>query len=236
MAETSIELRRLLKMPGFDLFDFDYQFDDMAFKAELEERVIDFFYDSEIAFATPDHFKRKFKARWLRAISYYNKLYNTTLLEYNPLINSKMSEALEQLATANTTQDNNTTSTGSSTSTSGATGTNDSTTTTDSDSTGSDYPQQPIAGGNYAATATANNSTQTTTGNTTNDATTESSDEGTTTTALTSNTTNNSNYTKTIEGLTGTSYQALIAAERENLLRIPNMLIDELKPCFMMVY
>jgi hypothetical protein len=236
MAQTTVELRRLLTMPGFELFDFDYQFDDANFKAQLEERVIDYFYDMEIAFETPDMFKRKFKARWLRAIDYYNNLYNTTLLQYNPLINSKMSEALDQLATASSTQDNNTTTTGSGSTSSEGTATNDSTTTTDSNSTGSDYPQQPIAGGNYAATAADSNSTQTTTGSNDNNSTTTSNDESTAVGKTTVDSTNNTNYAKTIEGLTGTSYQALIAAERENILRIPNMIIDELKPCFMMVY
>lgn len=224
MAQTTVELRRLLSLPGFNLFDFDYQFDDQAFKKELEQRVIDYYYDMEINCESVDMFKRKFKARWLRAIPYYNKLYNTTLLQYNPLINSKMSEALEQLATASSTSNSSGTS-----KTDGSTDSSSST-VLDSVTEGSDYPQQPIAGGNYLASAGKTDSTQTTTGDNTSTATTTNSDENTATSE------NNSSYQKTIEGLSGTSYQALIAAERENLLRIPNMLIDELKPCFMMVY
>lgn len=236
MAQTTIELRRLLTLPGFTLFDFPYQLDDANFKKDLEKFVIDFFYDMEIAFETPDMFKRKFQARWLRIIPYYNHLYNTTLLQYNPLINSKMTEALEQLATSSSTQDSTTATTGSATNTTDASGTNNSTTTSDSNTKGSDYPQQPIAGGNYLANEAITDSTQTTTGDNTNTATTTTDDEGTATASTEASSTNNSNYTKTIEGMTGTTYQQLIAAERENILRIQDLVIAEMKPCFMMVY
>lgn len=224
MAQTTIELRRLLTLPGFTLFDFSYQFDDATFKAQLEQFVIDYFYDMEIAFETPDMFKRKFQARWQRIIPYYNRLYNTTLLQYNPLINSKMTEALDQLATSSSTQDVTTTSID----------TSDNTLTADSSSTGntkaSDYPQQAIGAGDFLS------------GESTSDSTTDSSSSSNTTdsssgTATTeASATNNSNYTKTVEGLTGTSYQSLVAAERENILRIQDLVIAELKPCFMMVY
>lgn len=212
MAQTTVELRALLERTNFELFDFTYQVDDPAFKTELEQRIIDFYYDYEIGFETPELFKRKFKTRFLRAITYYNKLYNTTLLSYNPLINSKITEALEQLATATNTDEN------SSTVNSGSTNTSTQTNKT------SDYPQQPIAGGDYLAGAT--------------DSTDNSTTDGTTTsTGNTKNTgTTNSSYTKTIEALTGTTYQDLIMKERETILRIPNMLIEELKPCFILTY
>ena len=49
MAQTTIELRHLLQttsMDGkpFELFDFEYQVDDLQWKAELERAVIDYFY------------------------------------------------------------------------------------------------------------------------------------------------------------------------------------------------
>jgi hypothetical protein len=91
MAEVTVELGRLLST-DFKLFDFTYQFDDTNFKAQLEQQIIDYYYDYEIGFETPDMFKRKFRSRWNRMISYYNKLYNTTLLDYNPLVNNSMKE------------------------------------------------------------------------------------------------------------------------------------------------
>jgi hypothetical protein len=224
MAEVTVELGPLIQRTNFELFDFDYQVDDPNFKQEIEERILDFYYDYEIGSATPDKFKRKFKARFLRIISYYNKLYNTTLLSYNPLINSKMSEALEQLSTtsSNTTLEgtlnqDNTTNTGQ-------------TTTGDSNTKTSDYPQQPIAGGEFLnGESTTNNNTQT--DNTTTATGTSTNNDTSTTTGE-----NNTNYQKTIEGLTGATYQELLQLERETIIRIPNMIIAELKPCFILVH
>lgn len=239
MAQVTVELRNLMKA-NFELFDFDYPFDDKAFAQELEQAVIDFYWNYEIGQETPDEFKRVFKRRWLQAVGYYNKLHNTTLLEYNPLINHKMSEALEQLATTNRTEEN----TGKTDSTSNASGTSDSTrtdnltTNTDNNTIASDYPQQAIAGGDFLSGQQQSETETTNTGtvqdNTTNvtDSTDNTTVEGTTTTEGQDNT----NYEKTIEGLTGTTYQELIRKERDNMLRITGMVIEELKPCFILVH
>lgn len=275
MAQVTVELGNLLKT-DFELFDFEYTFDDKAFAQTLEQAVIDFYYDYEIGRETPDAFKRTFRRRWLSAVAYYNKLHNTTLLEYNPLINYKMSEALEQLATTSRQQDSSTDSASTSNTTDSRT--NDTTTiasdevtqegdsintrtdntqsVTNSSDTMSDYPQQAIAGGDYRSgqsisdSDTANTGTVTDQGNTsnTNNTTSEghtlAESEGTATTEGTDNVvgystttgTDNTNYEKTVEGLTGRTYQELIRLERENLIRIAAMVIEELKPCFILVH
>jgi hypothetical protein len=236
MAEVTVELGALIQRTDFELFDFDYQVDDPNFKQEIEEKILDYYYDYEIGFETPDMFKRKFKARFIRAISYYNKLYNTTLLTYNPLINSKMSEALEQLATTNNTQTVDNTATGEGESTQDNNTTNGQTTTQNTNTKNSDYPQQPIAGGDFlngeSVTDSDTQTDSTGTSLTTNTATDSSTLRGTTDITGTNNTT----YEKTIEGLTGTTYQDLIMKEREAIIRIPNMIIAELKPCFILVH
>lgn len=296
MAQVTVELRKLLELNDFELFDFEYQFDDVKFKQQIEQSVIDYYYSYEIGTETPAEFKRRFQARWLSFIDYYNQLYNTTLLTYNPLINYKLAEALDQLATSNTLQDSttNTTSSGQtdtegtdntlqtnssdSTRTDNLTAKSDSTRTDNTtsntvDSTDgsgnektSDYPQQPIAGGDFLegekttttsssgesttnntgtvtnADTTVNTGTQGTVTNSTGDsknthsAATISEDSSNTTGKLTSEGTNNTNYEKTIEGITGTSYQDLIAKERQNLLRLIPAIISELKPLFILVY
>src|SRR5690606_6693741 len=121
---------------NFELFDFPYQFDDKAFAQELEQAVIDHYWNYEIGQETPDDFKRVFRRRWLQAVSYYNKLHNTTLLEYNPLINYKMNEALEQLSKTSRTEDSTTQANTDNTRT------DNTQSTTDTNSKASDYPQQ----------------------------------------------------------------------------------------------
>lgn len=228
MAQATVELRTLVERTNFDLFDFEYQFDDQQFKAQIEENILQFYYDYEIGFETPDMFKRKFKARWNRMIGYYNKLYNTTLLTYNPLTNYSISEALDQLATTNTTTD----STSDSTTNTNSDTTDNSHSFTDSNTKNSDYPQQTIAGGDFL------NGESNTISDTTNDGTNKTI--GKVTDNRTSNVTGvdtaNTEYTKTIEGITGTTYQDLIQKQRETLLRITDDIIEEMKPCFMLVF
>jgi hypothetical protein len=244
MAQVTVELRLLMEKTNFKLFDFDYKFDDLNFKAQLEQDVTDYYYDYEIGFETPDMFKQKFKARWTRIMPYYNALYNTTLLDYDPLVNQKFTEKLDQLATVSSTQNSDTTS--SANNTTKNTGTNtqegDSSgqTTTNTDNTDSDYPQQPIAGGSYASKATkatetatseaANNTT--TTLNTQIAVTDSSTNHGT----VTNNNEANTDYTKTIEGITGITYPELIQKHRDNLLRISDRIIEEMKKCFILTY
>lgn len=296
MAQVTVELRKLLQLNSFELFDFLYEFDDQKFRAQIEQSVIDYYYNYEIGTETPEEFKRRFQAKWLSFIDYYNLLYNTTLLTYNPLINYKMTEALEQLATTNNTQNSVTDTTSNGTTTQKGTDVLSQTTSTDNTRTDnlsskndttrtdnlkavvsntsegsgnektSDYPQQPIAGGDFlegekttttstsGTNTTDNTGTQTNTGTTlntgtqtnagsgktdsttTSDNTSVSEDIANTTGKLTSNGTNNTTYEKTIEGLTGISYQELIAKERQNLIRLIPMIISELKPLFILVY
>jgi hypothetical protein len=228
MAQATIELGRLLDKTDFKLFDFPYVFDDAAFKAQIEQQVIDFYYDYEIGQETPDMFKRKFKARWLRMISYYNKLYNTTLLSYNPLTNYSMTEALEQLSTNTSTSTNTSDSIADSTTDT----TGNSHTVSDSDAKTSDYPQQPIAGGDYLSGANniVSDTTTDDTGKVINNAT------GKVTADSTGSATSNTEYNKTIEGITGGSYPELIEKHRAALMRINDMIIEELKPCFILVF
>lgn len=275
MAQVTVELRNLLRT-DFELFDFEYEFDDKKMAAELEQAVIDHYSNYEIGQEVPDDFKRVFKNKWLSATSYYNRLHNTTLLEYNPLINYKMNEALEKLSEASRTQDTLSDSEGTN-KTTGTTAediessSNDRTeqngstrnTRTDNlkntsitDEQTSDYPQQAIAGGDFLSGARQSDTSGTNTGTvqdsgsndntTTSDATgtsntTRNDEQNTTTTnnqtsKLTGKDSSNESYEKTLEGITGTTYQDLINKERGNILRIRNMLIEELKPCFILVY
>lgn len=295
MAQVTVELRNLLKS-NFELFDFDYQFDDPQMKASIEDAIIQYYYDYEIGQETPDMFKRKFKARFKQLIGYYNDLHNTTLLTYNPLSNYSISEALEQLAnttnkvdgtsnvTASGTGKNDSTVTSSedtltdtlttnnlansseNLTTNNLTSTSNGSGTTNSTEQTSDYPQQPIAGGDFlngsrvADTTTAEDNTTTNTGTvqnagsgtstgTVSNAATSGTD-GTSTTSGTSSTsdtaatidsstgsgTQTTEYSKTIEGLTGLAYQDLVMKERQTLIRITGQIIEELKPCFILVH
>lgn len=210
MAQVTVELRNLLKT-DFELFDFDYHFDDKEFKKELEQAVIDYYYFYEIC-DTPDRFKHYFKSRWLRMIGGINELYNTTLLKYDILSNYSLSEAMDQLAV--NTQESSTSSDS----------TGNTQLSSDSTNKSSDYPQQPIAGGDYLA-----EENQTTVDS-------RSTDSTKSTEMTTTQDEKNTTYRKTIEGITGTSYPELIAKHRENIINIKEKVIEEMKPCFILIY
>lgn len=203
LAQVTVELRHLLET-DFELFDFDYDFVDPEFKKELEQAVIDHYYFHEIGQETPERFKQRFKSRWLRMIGRINELYKTTLLEYDILSNHSISETMDQLQTSDSTQDT----------------TGNSTTHSDSNTKGSDYPQQPIAGGDFLS-----NETQSQVDSEVND-----------TTSIVGSTKNENNYTRKTEGMTGSTYPDLIRKHRENIINIKAMVIEELKPCFILVY
>ena len=74
------------------------------------------------------------------------------------------------------------------------------------------------------------------TGETTNTSSAEAQSTGTQSTTNTADGNQLETYEKRIEGLTGRTYQELIQLERENLLRITSMIIQELKPCFILTY
>jgi len=237
---------------NFKLFDFNYEFNDKAMKKDIEQAIIDYYYFSEIGQETPDRFKQRFKSRFLGLIGYYNELHNTTLLEYEPLINYKMTEALKQLRETTQTTDNQGESktTGDESTQGNESGsydnkrTDDLQQTTDSSQKDSDYPQQPIAGGDYLSGEQTGEITQDNTGTVKDESTNQRDSTYNRDHTQKTNTegqeqtegTDNTEYEKTIEGITGKTYQELIQAERANILRLKGMIIQELKPCFMMVY
>jgi hypothetical protein len=61
-------------------------------------------------------------------------------------------------------------------------------------------------------------------------------DSGTNRGTVTNEATQNTDYTKTIEGITGITYPELIEKHRDSLLRINDRIIEEMKPCFILVY
>lgn len=255
MAQVTVELRHLLET-DFELFDFDYTFDDLNFKKQLEEHIINYYYDYEIGQETPDMFKRKFVTRWKRIIPYYNELYNTTLLTYNPLSNYSMTEALKEIQTNTQNQtatqeqsERGNENSSTSMSARGTTSNEDENIISSEDSSNtkkSDYPQQSITTGSYLSdesitdnlSSSTTNTTSTTTSSDSSNASNEMITSKTVESTNNKQTTDNSNrnYEKTIEGITGVTYQELIKQQRENILRIPDMVVREMKPCFVLVY
>jgi len=72
------------------LFDFKYPIFDEAYRNVFETHFIRHFYMREIGFETEGLFKFQLET-WLNIhMPYFNKLFESELIEYDPLINAKM--------------------------------------------------------------------------------------------------------------------------------------------------
>lgn len=155
MASYTMELREIIEQATqFDddlsyqeriekgkknLFDFKYPIFDEDYRNVFETNFIKHFYMREIGFETDGLFKFRLDT-WLNInMPYFNKLYESELLKFDPLINSKMDITYNKKndKTQNDTKDIVGTSTGTSFETSGKTGNHSTNTTNNETNTGS---------------------------------------------------------------------------------------------------
>lgn len=67
------------------IFSFDYPIFDSNYKPTLETKIIRHFYTREIALETYGLWKLKLEAKMNEIMPYYNQLYESELIEFNPL-------------------------------------------------------------------------------------------------------------------------------------------------------
>lgn len=79
MATYTMELHQLENKYGIEIFDFRYPFysDDEELKRQFEELFINRYYFHEIGCETPDRWKQMLKAKLMRIMPYYAQLYQT---------------------------------------------------------------------------------------------------------------------------------------------------------------
>ena len=70
------------------LFNFDYPIFDPAYKKDLESKIISHFYTREIGVETVGLFKHRLKNKMREIMPYYNQLYNSEKLVFDPFINT----------------------------------------------------------------------------------------------------------------------------------------------------
>lgn len=69
------------------VFDFDFPMWDESYRLVLEKKILKHYYTREICAETVGLWKLWLSDRMNMIMPYYNKLYETTVLEYNPLYN-----------------------------------------------------------------------------------------------------------------------------------------------------
>lgn len=72
------------------IFDFDYPIFDVNYKPILEAKILDHYYTREIGLETYGLWKQKLRAKMREIMPYYNKMYESELIEFNPLYDTDL--------------------------------------------------------------------------------------------------------------------------------------------------
>lgn len=211
------------------IFDFNYPIYDEEYRSVLETKILKHFYTREIGAETVGLWKLWLNTRLNEIMPYYNQRYKSTLLEFNPLLDTDITT--DKKTDSNGTNDR--TNNGSNNSSNTGHSKTDTTDNNDYWKYYSDTPQGGVSGLDSMTYLT--NATHDTSNNT---GTTETnSDE--TTTGTYSDTTNNtySNTEDYIEHITGKrsglSYSKMLEEFRQTFLNIDMEVIHELNDLFM---
>lgn len=234
------------------IFNFSWPIFDESYRNVLETKILKHYYTREIGLETYGLWKLKLDTKLNEIMPYYNQLYKSALLEFNPLYDVDITrnhtgkktgtEALKGNVNINgqVLVDNH----GNVNTTDDTTVAN--TTTSENIDKFSATPQGAIdnlRNDKYLTNARMVNDTNTSNGTTTG-RTDTSTDSTTDTTTNTTTTTNNSttinnteDYLETVKGKQGTqSYASLIMEFRETFLNIDMMVIEDLGELFMNIW
>lgn len=234
------------------IFNFSWPIFDESYRNVLETKILKHYYTREIGLETYGLWKLKLDTKLNEIMPYYNQLYKSALLEFNPLYDVDITrnhtgkktgtEALKGNVDINgqVIVDNH----GNVNTTDDTTVAN--TTTNENIDKFSATPQGAIdnlRNDKYLTNARMVNDTNTSNGTTTG-RTDTSTDSTTDTTTNTTTTTNNSttinnteDYLETVKGKQGTqSYASLIMEFRETFLNIDMMVIEDLGELFMNIW
>lgn len=222
------------------IFDFDFPIYDEAYRNVLETKIINHYYTREIGLETVGLWKHFLQMKLTEIMPYYNQLYQSTLLDFNPLYDVDLNTTSNRAIGQN--ESNTAHSEGSASGEDHGTGSSNSTTDSNGSSTNrySDTPQGGLDGienNTYLTNATLNNDTEHT-----NTQSSSKSDNSSSSTSM-SDGTGSRKYNSTDEYLehvigksAGVSYSSRLKEFRETFLNIDMLIIDELGDLFMKLW
>lgn len=213
------------------IFTFTFPIFDENYRTVLEKKILKHFYTREISEETVGLWKLRLDAKLNEIMPYYNKLYNSELLEFNPLYTANLTRKKKTDYDSNRNTSNNGTVNSTSNSNGSGTGTN----TNVGLDLYSDTPQGSITNvenetylTNARKTTDTGNSSSTTSNSTTGNVT--NSDTGTD--ALNST----EDYLETVIGFEGSSASDLLIKYRDTFLNIDMMVIGDLETLFFQLW
>lgn len=212
------------------VFNFDFPIFDENYRQVLCRKILKHYYTREIAHETVGRWKLALNAKLNEIMPYYNQLYKSELLEFNPFYDVDLTRSKEGSGTSNRTSNNTETNSGTSKNVSSGSGTSN----TDTLNRFSDTPQnsmdtQSITDSVPLTTVTKVNEDNTTTNENTDTLTRNDNKTG----SGIENINNTDKYIETIKGKQGTeNYSSLLKKFRETFLNIDMMIIEDCSDCF----
>ena len=233
------------------IFSFDYPIWNVDYRKILERKIIMHYYSFEIGSETPQLFQLRLAERLNLIMPYYNDLYKSTVIEYDMTknININNVDVENQTNNVNDVRSETISDTINGTSNKNNSGVNTTanTGTTKEEIVGEtiryDVPQVKASGKDYASNLDDITNTNTNTINTEisltvneNEANTNSNTRNATNTISNNITNSNSINRSNNQSGNNVSISELILKYRDTLINIDNMIIDDLKDLFMLVY
>lgn len=201
------------------IFNFTFPIFDENYRAVLEKKILKHFYTREIGLETVGLWKLKLDTKLNEIMPYYNQLYQSELIEFNPMYAMDYSKL--HMGSRNDTGSDSISNNGSRTN--NVTGSNNNT------ELFSDTPQGSVQNLNengYLTTATKNNGSNS-----------MSQTETNTNTMTGSNSLNSTDeYTDRVYGYAGYNASRLLTDFRKTFLNIDMQIINDLEVLFMQVW
>lgn len=212
------------------VFNFDFPIFDENYRQVLCRKILKHYYTREIAHETVGRWKLALNAKLNEIMPYYNQLYKSELLEFNPFYDVDLTRSREGSGTSNRTSNNRETNSSTSKNDSSGSGTsNTNTLNRFSDTPQNSMDTQGIADSVPLTTVTKVNEDNTTTNTSTDTLTRDDSKTGN----ATENINNTDMYIETVKGKQGTeNYSSLLKKFRETFLNIDMMIIEDCSDCF----
>lgn len=231
MSKYTTELRWIIEN-GYDLQLNEYPIFDENYRQKLNQKIINHYYFREIGFETVGLFRFYLKQTMNEIMPYYNQLYESALLEIDPLNTINFTETLTRTKIGNDTKNFNEDTTVNSNGDSNS----NSTKNTNFKDVESDTPQGMLSIGNiegelyasYARISKNEDTTNSTAHQETTDTQKRKNDEKI-------NREDKENYTRTEKG-NRESQSELLMKYRQTFLNIDMQVINELNDLFMGLY
>ena len=93
MGKYTLTIQEILSN-NVNLFDFDYSFYNESHKKGFEKKFVDRFLFDEIGAETVARFKHNLRTTLNEIMPYYTHLYETTIYDYNPILNYDLQEVI----------------------------------------------------------------------------------------------------------------------------------------------